>query len=126
LVFEKKYFDGDEVHIPGISGECNHFIVAIRPAESDAPETEITQIPPVKATGSYEKRQYQSYVSEVFNDADALSRLGTSGDVLLEKRENERDMYAKISGTGSISGKVDAKYKTVCSALVTPMTNSGS
>ncbi|MBQ0125449.1 MAG: hypothetical protein KBS59_03890, partial [Clostridiales bacterium] len=33
LVFEKKYFDGDEVHIPGISGECNHFIVAIRPAE---------------------------------------------------------------------------------------------
>ena len=96
-IFEKTYRAGEQVHIPGLSGEGNHFIVLAIPTEQE--ETQSLPVLPVteNTLPAYEKGSYRSELAEVFNDADALSRYDQNG-CTLEARENDpRDRFVRMA-----------------------------
>lgn len=95
LPFEKRFAAGSHVHIPGICGDCNHFIVLAFPAAAE----EKKPLPALPVLGEamppYEKRGYKSYIAEVFNDEEALARCSQEG-CTLAARDDARDRYVRM------------------------------
>ena len=108
LLFEKTYSAGSHIHIPGICGDCNHFVVLARPAAVEEkkrlPET------PVLGTRAapYQKRTYRSHLVEVFNDENALSRFSCRGCTLTERDGNPRDRFVRMQGEASLKKELTA------------------
>ena len=126
-VFEKEFKSGAHVHVPGITGDGNHFFVLARPKTT----VKTSPVSPIAAPkcrlGAYEKRAYKSYVCEVFNDKNSLCGFDISENVTLEKdKSDERNMYVKIVGCGRLEKRLDgASDRVVCSAEVTPVDAGG-
>lgn len=108
LLFEKTYAAGAHVHIPGISGDCNHFIVLARPAAA-LEKVPLPEMPVLGApTAPYQKRTYRSHIVEVFNDTDALSRYSCRGCVLAERDGNPRDRFVRMQGNSFLKKELSA------------------
>ncbi len=97
LVFEKTYSEGDYVHIDGVPGPGNHFVVlAIATAEiakKALPEVPVT----VEMLPDYEAGEYKSYLAEVFNAEDALDRFEGHDCVLAARENNPKDRYVQMT-----------------------------
>lgn len=102
LLFEKSFPAGAHVHIPGISGDGNHFIVLARPASAEG-KTPLPHAPVLGMPAKpYRKRTYQSYIAEVFNDNEALSRYECRGCTLCARSGEPRDRFVRLQGTASL------------------------
>ncbi|MBQ9748499.1 MAG: hypothetical protein IJV98_06910 [Clostridia bacterium] len=99
-IYERAYTEGALVHIPGLKGEGNHFVVLAIPT-SEVAKKEIAAVPVcVEALPDYEKRTYKSHLAEVFNAENALDRFSGHDCKLVCRAEDERDRYVAM-GTGS-------------------------
>lgn len=120
LLFERRYEKGEHVHIPGISGDCNHFVVLAIPAVSEEKKT-LPNLPPVlrEPLAPYEKRSYKSYLAEVFNGEDSLSRGLHDGCVLETRKDNPHDRYVRM-GHGSVFSRelTEASARIVVTAKI--------
>lgn len=127
VIYEKEFKSGEQVHIPGLVGEGNHFFVLARAKKAleTAPLTSVSS--PKDRLGAYKKKTYKSYVNEVFNSADSLDTFDVSEKVTLEKDGcDPRNMYVKIAGRGRLEKRLDgASDRVVCSAEVTPVDDGG-
>lgn len=122
-VFEKGFLDGDQVHIPGIKGDCNHFFVLARAAKPEDTTPTFEPVPlSAKEPATYEKRTYTYYVNEVFNAKESLQNYSTEGHVTLHDETDEK--YACIDGTGNISVKLSGT-DVIFRATVKPMFSYG-
>ena len=107
VIFEKAYATGDHVHIPGIEGDCNHFIVMAIPA-ADEEKRALAPLPaPSAALPAYEKREYKSYLVEVFNKADALARFEGHGCSVKMRESNVRDGYVAMESGAYLSYPIE-------------------
>lgn len=108
LLFERTYSAGSHIHIPGICGDCNHFVVFARPAA--ALEKALLPKTPVLGTRAapYQKRTYRSHLVEVFNDENALSRFSCRGCKLTERDGNPRDRFVRMRGEASLKKELTA------------------
>ncbi len=96
VLFEKSYNEGDYVHIDGVPGEGNHFVVFAIPT-SEVAKKAITSVPVnAEMLPSYENRTYKSYLVEVFNGDDALDRFNTHGCTLVKRDTDAKDGYVKM------------------------------
>lgn len=125
--FEKTYKSGAEVHIPGLSGDGDHFFVLARPKTKLKTSPLASPCAPKTHLGTYEKKTYDSYVCETFNRASALDGFDVSESVSLEKSAADpRNMFVTIAGRGRLEKRVDgAGDRVVCSADVTPVCDGG-
>lgn len=125
-IYEKNFSDGGQVHIPGLSGDGDHFFVLARPKKAAEPEA-APCAPTANSLGKYVGRTYKSYVSETFNSPGALGAFVRSEDVTLEESASDgRDKFAKISGQGFIEKLIpDMGERVVCSATVVPESADG-
>lgn len=63
FLFEKRFAAGEQVHIPGLSGDCNHFVVLAIPAAKEEKKP-LPEFPVLgEAPAPYEKREYRSYIA---------------------------------------------------------------
>ena len=75
-----------------------------------------------EAPAPYEKREYRSYIAEVFNDGEALSRYSQEGCTLAAREVDSRNRYVRM-GRGSwlsaalcgASSRIVATAKISCS-----------
>ncbi|MBQ7309667.1 MAG: hypothetical protein IJW87_05760 [Clostridia bacterium] len=103
VIFEKAYATGDLVHIPGIEGDCNHFIVMAIPT-GDVAKKALPEMPVSENTyAPYEKGEYKSYLAEVFNAENALENYGGHGCALVCRENDEKDRYVKMSAGAYLS-----------------------
>ena len=126
-IYEKDYPCGAHVHIPGLFGEGNHFFVLARPKSAAKDSAFVPECPAPSDLGKYVGRAYKSYVCETFNSASSLDGFDRSENVTLEASENDvRDLLVKINGKGFLEKRIpDMGERVVCSATVTPLTDSG-
>ena len=102
-IFEKAYNTGDLVHIPGIKGECNHFIVMAIPA-GDVAKKPLPEMPVSENTyAPYENGMYKSYLVEVFNAENALENYGGHGCELIARESDAKDRYVKMGAGAYLS-----------------------
>ena len=122
FLFEKRFAAGEQVHIPGLSGDCNHFVVLAIPAAKEEKKP-LPEFPVLgEAPAPYEKREYRSYIAEVFNDGEALSRYSQEGCTLAAREVDSRNRYVRM-GRGSwlsaalcgASSRIVATAKISCS-----------
>ena len=107
VVYEKSYEEGELVHIPGITGDCNHFIV-LAIATADEEKKALAPLPtPGEALPAYEKRDYKSYLVEVFNREDALERFGGHGCSIKMREDDPRDGYVAMTADSYLSYPIE-------------------
>lgn len=127
VIIEKGFKSGEQVHIPGLVGDGNHFFVLAQAKKPHENAPLASAEAPKKRLGTYKKKTYKSYVNEVFNFADSLGAFDVSENVTLEKDcADARNMFVKISGRGRLEKRLDgAGDRIVCSAEVTPVGDGG-
>lgn len=107
LLFEKHYCAGEYVHIPGITGDYNHFIVlAIPEGEEEKRLLPVFRVTP-GTKAPYGKRSYQSYLVDVFNREDALADYDSHDCTLKRRADDERDGYVCLSRGGYLSRTIE-------------------
>ena len=103
VIFEKAYNTGDLVHIPGIKGECNHFVVMAIPTD-DVAKKALPEMPVSENTyAPYENGTYKSYLVEVFNAENALENYGGHGCELVARENDAKDRYVKMGAGAYLS-----------------------
>ncbi|MBR5187184.1 MAG: hypothetical protein IKW18_01825, partial [Clostridia bacterium] len=107
VIFEKAYEEGELVHIPGIEGDCNHFIV-LALATTDEEKRALAQVPVMgEALPAYEKREYKSYLVEVFNKENALDRFGGHGCSIKMRESDAKDGYVAMEADSYLSYPIE-------------------
>ena len=107
VIFEKAYEEGALVHIPGIEGDCNHFIV-LALATADEEKRALAQVPVMgEALPAYEKRDYKSYLVEVFNKENALERFGGHGCSIKMREDDAKDGYVAMTADSYLSYPIE-------------------
>lgn len=103
VIFEKAYGTGDLVHIPGIKGDCNHFVVMAIPV-GDVAKKALPEMPASENTyAPYENGTYKSYLVEVFNAENALENYGGHGCELVCRENDTKDHYVKMGAGAYLS-----------------------
>ena len=103
VIFEKAYGTGDLVHIPGIKGDCNHFVVMAIPV-GDVAKKALPEMPASENTyAPYENGTYKSYLVEVFNAENALENYGGHGCELVCRENDTKDRYVKMDAGAYLS-----------------------
>lgn len=121
VIFEKAFGTGDLVHIPGIKGDCNHFIVMAMPTD-DVAKKALPEMPVSENTYTpYEKGEYTSYLVEVFNKEDAISNFGGHGCTVAFRETDAKDGYVKMAegaylsyGFTPVSSRIVMTAKLAC------------
>ena len=107
VVYEKSYEAGELVHIPGIEGDSNHFIV-MAIATSDEEKKTLAPLPaPGEALPAYEKRDYKSYLVEVFNSEDSLVRFSGHGCSIQMRPDDPRNGYVAMTADSYLSYPIE-------------------
>ena len=107
-IYEKAYKAGDYVHIPGTKGAGNHFVILARAAAED----EVRKLAPLPAPTEnklppYEKREYKSYLVEVFNNEASLARFGGHGCTIKTRENDARDGYVSMESGAYLSYPIE-------------------
>ena len=107
VIFEKAFEEGELVHIPGIEGDCNHFIVLALPTQ-DEEKRALTEVPVMgEALPAYEKREYKSYLVEVFNQKTALERFSGHGCSIKMRESDAKDGYVAMTADSYLSYPIE-------------------
>lgn len=106
-VYEKAYEEGEYVHIPGLQGAGNHFFVMAIATMDEEPRALAALPAPSEALPAYEKREYKSYLVEVFNDENALSRFQKHGCAIAKRENDAKDGYVLMGGSAYLSYPIE-------------------
>lgn len=96
VICEKEYRAGEHVHIPGLSGAGNHFVVIVASRCEAAPATLPSVSLSVGTLSAHERGAYRSELVEVFNDETALSRYDACGCTLVPRESDPKDRFVKM------------------------------
>ena len=66
-ILQKKFEAGQHVHIPGFSGQCNHFVVFAKPVNEQKEAEKYHTLEMSCDLPPYARRDYKWYYNEVFN-----------------------------------------------------------
>ncbi len=95
LLFEKSFGAGDYVHIDGVPGPGNHFVIFAIPT-GDVEKKAIASVPvQAEMLPAHENRTYKSYLAEVFNAENSLEKFEGHG-YALATREDANDRYVQF------------------------------
>ncbi len=119
LIFEKAYAADDYVHIDGVPGPGNHFVVLAIPTNEVAKKA-IADVPvTVDMLPAYETRSYKSYLVEVFNAENALERFDGHGCSLVAREDDAKDSYVKMENGAYLSYPIErASTRIVMTAKI--------
>ncbi len=106
LVFEKEYKTGDLVHIDGVPGPGNHFVILAIPT-NEVEKKVLSEVPvTVEMLPAYENGTYKSYLAEVFNAEDALDRFEGHDCVLQARASDPKDRYVKMTNGAFLAYRI--------------------